>query len=95
MLNWDDDGAACILERAAQALRPGGRVVIVEMLRDEGAHRGALCDLHLLAVTGGRERSFAEYERLMDRAGLRAAPVTREPGPCQVVVATPRAPMTH
>jgi SAM-dependent methyltransferase len=84
--DWGDEKAAHILERARSALRPGGRIVVVEMLLDERTHRGALCDLHLLVVSGGRERTFADFERLFRQAGLRAEPGGLEPGLCQIIV---------
>jgi trans-aconitate methyltransferase len=89
--DWDDDAAATILERARAALRPGGRLALVEMLRDENTHYGGLCGLHLLAVTGGRERTFAEFAALVARAGLRAELPESAPGLCQVIVCCPVA----
>lgn len=87
--DWDDDAAATILKRARAALRPGGRIAIVEMLRDEKSHYGGLCGLHLLAVTGGRERTSAEFAALFARAGLRTEPYDAAPGLCQVLVCCP------
>ncbi len=82
----DDEGAAQILAYARAALRPGGRIALVEMLLEEETHRGALCDLHLLAVTGGRERTFGEFQRLLADAGFRTEPPAAEPGLCRVIV---------
>lgn len=87
--DWDDDAATTILERARAALRPGGRIAVVEMLRDEDTHYGGLCGLHLLVVTGGRERTFAEFAALVARAGLRAEAPEPELGLCQVIVCWP------
>lgn len=87
--DWDDDAAAKILERARAALRPGGRIAAVEMLRDEDTHYGGLCSLHLLAVTGGRERTFEEFAALFARAGLRAEVPEISLGLCQVLVCHP------
>ena len=73
--DWDNRDAQRILERARAALRPGGRVVILEMLLGEEGHGGGLCDLHLLAVTGGRERTRGDFERLVRAAGMRVVRV--------------------
>jgi hypothetical protein len=68
--DWDDERAVHILERARDALVPGGRVYVVELLiTDDGAF-GGLCDLHLLMATGGRERTREAYRQLLDRAGI-------------------------
>jgi len=58
--DWDDD-AIRILSNAHHALRNRGKIFVIEMMRpDESFHR-ALCDLHLLATTGGRERTRTEF----------------------------------
>ena len=61
---------------------------MIEMLLDERGFGGALCDLHLLAVTGGRERTRAEYERLLEAAGFTPTRVSRLPALCSVMAAT-------
>lgn len=73
--DWDDEAAGRILAQARATLAPGGRVFVVEMLVDERAPAGSLCDLHLLTVTGGRERSAGEVERLLTAAGFECAGV--------------------
>ena len=56
-----------------------GRLVVVEsFLGQVGQEReddiadtqGAIVDLHMLVVAGGRERSVSEYEGLLHQAGL-------------------------
>ncbi len=68
--DWDDAAARRILARARAALPIGGRVFVVELLIPEGGVAGALCDLHLLMATGGRERSATEIGRLLGEAGF-------------------------
>lgn len=75
--DWDDGDAAKILSRARSALSPGGRLFIIEMLMSEQGVSGALCDLHLLMATGGRERSQKAFERLLSQAGFRFLDVRR------------------
>lgn len=69
--DWPDDRSVDILSHSAAALRPGGEVFVLEMLRQENSHGGALCGLHLLVNSGGRERRLMEYSALCERAGLR------------------------
>ncbi|HEX6872578.1 MAG TPA: methyltransferase, partial [Micromonosporaceae bacterium] len=48
----------------------------------------ALMDLHMLLVTGGRERSEREYAQLFERAGLRFKGVTSTGTPLRLLEAT-------
>ena len=68
--DWDDGDALKILSQARATLSPGGRLFIIEMLMSEQGVSGALCDLHLLMATGGRERSQEAFERLLTEAGF-------------------------
>jgi len=84
--DWDDDRAQRILRQARAALQPGGRLFIVEMLIPEGSMEGALCDLHLLVATGGRERRSDEFERLLVAAGFKLQEVRHLPALPSVIV---------
>jgi O-methyltransferase domain/Dimerisation domain len=81
--DWDDASAVRILSNIRRAMNPGGRVVLVEMrlgaIGEPGF--GPLIDVNMMAVTGGRERTREEYERLMTAAGLRLNRVTRMESP--------------
>lgn len=70
-----DDGQCMALLRNCQAaMAPGARMVIIEQpLPDDPrtAPRSAFADLEMLVMTGGRERTEAEYRNLLERAGLR------------------------
>ncbi|NUP64012.1 MAG: hydroxyneurosporene methyltransferase [Nonomuraea sp.] len=76
--NWDDDDAVTILRNVREAMNPGGRVLVLEVVLpdDEAAHLGKDIDMRMLAIfNGGTERSREEYAALLDRAGLRLAEV--------------------
>ena len=68
--DWDDALVLHLLRHARRALPPGGRLFVIEMLLPEDGADGGLCDLHLLAVTGGRERTLSDYATLLDAAGF-------------------------
>ncbi len=84
--DWDDILALRLLHRAHRALPPGGKLFVVEMMMSEDGAAGGLCDLHLLAVTGGRERTACEYEALLNRAGFDHGGLRQLPGLPAVVV---------
>ena len=88
--DWDDTPALRLLRRARRALPSGGRLFVVEMVLAEDGSAGGLCDLHLLAVTGGRERTASEYATLLDRAGFAFEGVRRLPALPAVVVGLAR-----
>ena len=84
--DWADASALRLLHRARRALPPGGRVFVIEMALPEDGAAGGLCDLHLLAVTGGRERTAAGYAALLDRAGFDHGGPRRLPGLSSIIV---------
>ena len=71
--DWNDGEAARILERCRQAMRPGGRIIVIEMLLGEIGEPGLapLTDLNMMVMLTGRERTLAEYCGLLKDAGLR------------------------
>ncbi|XXX81387.1 methyltransferase [Sorangium sp. So ce134] len=87
--DWDDRDAVRILTNARGALRPGGRVLILELVLGDAHFGGGLCDLHLLTVTGGRERTQHDFARLLADAGLRLQRVDATPALPQLLMALP------
>jgi hypothetical protein len=76
--DWDDQRAIDILGNCRQAMVRGGRVLIVERLIPDGpgdAVPTLLSDINMLVITGGRERTNAEYAALLAGAGLRIGAV--------------------
>ena len=72
--DWDDESALRILGNVRQALaaRPDGRLILVDMVlpEDSRPHPGKLLDLLMLMFPGGRERTEAEWHRLLGKAGF-------------------------
>jgi hypothetical protein len=71
--DWDDQQSAAILKNCRTAMATNGRVLLVEAVIQPGtATSFSKCmDLNMLVMTGGRERTAAEYRALLDSAGLR------------------------
>lgn len=84
--DWPDDGALAILRRARESLEPGGRIYVIELVRAEGSFGGALLDLHMLAVTGGQERTLASFGALFAQADLNLIEVRALPSVSSVLV---------
>jgi hypothetical protein len=71
--DWDDALASRILRNCRQAVNRGGRVLIVERLIPDApgdAVPTLLSDFNMLVLTGGQERTDAEYGDLLATAGL-------------------------
>jgi hypothetical protein len=84
--DWDDAEALQILLNARATLSHGGRLYVIEMLVPDESVAGALCDLHLLMATGGRERSAEHFGQLLTAAGFELAAVRRLPTLPSVIV---------
>ncbi|MER7900497.1 methyltransferase [Streptomyces sp. NPDC096046] len=68
--DWDDESAAAILKRCAEAAGDKGVVLVVEAAGAEDERASTAMDLRMLTYYGGRERSLAELGELAARAGL-------------------------
>ena len=68
--DFADEDAGRLLEHARRALPALGRLYIVEMLLPEQGGAGGLLDLNMLVMTGGRERTLAEFQSLLNRTGF-------------------------
>jgi precorrin-6B methylase 2 len=91
--DWGDDDAVRILRRCADALEPGGRIVVVELVVDSGRRDSfaAMTDMLMLAYTkGGRERSAVQFHSLWERAGLRCTRDTTLPSLFHAMELQPR-----
>jgi hypothetical protein len=79
--DWDDAACARILGVCRRAMEPGTRLLLVETLLEKNAlHFGALADVQMMTVcSDGRERSRAEFERLLGAAGFKLARVFDTP----------------
>ncbi len=89
--DWDDDRSSAILGQCRRAMPPHGKLLVVELVLPPGeeAFFGKWLDLHMLVMTGGRERTGAEYDALFRAAGLALARVIPTPPGPSVVEAVP------
>jgi SAM-dependent methyltransferase len=71
--DWDDGQGVRILKNCRRAMRPGGRVVVIEWLLGEIGEPGfaPFSDLNMMVMLTGRERTLSEYRELLKQAGFR------------------------
>jgi precorrin-6B methylase 2 len=95
--DWNDEDCIRILRNCRRAMLPGSRLVLVESflgrVGQEVSHdiadiQGAIIDLHMFLLVGGRERSVSEYENLLQRADLSMTATTPLPSGYVLMEAT-------
>jgi O-methyltransferase domain/Dimerisation domain len=70
---FDDERAIAILTRCQQAMKPQGKVLLLERVILPGRTLELLVlemDVHMLVATGGKERTEAGYRALLNAAGF-------------------------
>ncbi len=89
--DWSDDRAVRILRNVRAAAGPEAAVLLIELVvcENERDFVGNWADLEMLLNLGGRERTAAEYAKLLSRAGFRPVRVVRTASPLSVVEARP------
>jgi hypothetical protein len=79
--DWDDDRCVTILRGCRDSIADTGSLLVIEPVLPERcdtveAAGVVMSDIAMLVYTGGRERSRAEYQRLLAAGGFRLAEVT-------------------
>jgi hypothetical protein len=71
--DWSEHQCLTILGNCRKAMKPDGRLLIVETVLAAGdaPHFGKISDIVMLVIPGGQERTEAEYRTLLSKAGLR------------------------
>jgi hypothetical protein len=89
--DWPDDRATTILRNCRKGVKPGGKLLLVEVVIAPGdaADLGKVIDLEMLVIAGGRERTEVEYRQLLAGAGWRLTRVLPTTSPTQIVEAEP------
>jgi spermidine synthase len=89
--DWDDEKSVAILRNCRRAMAPAARLFVIEAplssRNEPSLHK--LMDVNMLVMTGGRERTEAEYRSLFDAAGFALTRVTATPLELAVLEASP------
>jgi ubiquinone/menaquinone biosynthesis C-methylase UbiE len=89
--DWDDEKALTILKNIRSQMQPNGRLIVVETVvpdTDE-PHFSKFFDLNMLVMTGGKERTAAEFEQLLATAGFKLLRVIPTDLPTSLIEAQP------
>jgi hypothetical protein len=89
--DWNEDQCLTILGHCREAIKPDGRLLIVETVLPTGdtPHQGKVQDMVMLVVPGGQERTEAEYVTLLEKARFRLNRVVPTDSVVSVVEAVP------
>jgi len=90
--DWDDERAVRILSNVRAAMPPGAGLLVIERLLGEaGPHARSTVelDLHMLAVTGGRERTARQFSELLATAGFGPPAIEPTDTPFYLLAAQP------
>jgi len=93
--DWNDADAIQILRNTRAAAGPDGVVLVIEQIAPEHVEcdpQQALVirgDIHMLAATGGMERTAAEYRALLAQAGLELARIVPTASSFSIIEAVP------
>jgi hypothetical protein len=83
--DWSDEECVTILRWCREALLPGGRIVVVDMIVGEENPIAALADMNMFLASTGRERSIEEFDALFKEAGLTRRAVHQTSTPQSVI----------
>jgi hypothetical protein len=85
--DWDDKACIAILQKCAQAMKPGARLLIMEAVVAEGNIRDFAkdVDVELMVLFGGKERTQGEWQAIVDGAGLRLVNILPTPSMLSII----------
>jgi hypothetical protein len=89
--DWDDERATRILKNIRGQIPQNGRVIIVDAVVPEGDEPdfSKFFDLNMMVMTGGKERTAKEFDRLLGGAGFRFLRVIPTDLPVSIIEAEP------
>jgi hypothetical protein len=94
MHDWQDPQAIAILKNIRKAIAPESSVVLIEEIIPDTPELtwGKWIDLHMLTITGGRERTISEYTELFAKSGFELDKVVSLPiGGASLIIGRPQA----
>jgi len=89
--DWDDEKSVVILQVVRRAMGAGGTLLLIERIvdRPNEGWRTKFSDLNMLVNPDGRERTYEEWETLLQQAGYSLVDITPTASGFAVIAATP------
>ena len=85
--DWNDEQSVAILKNCHQALPEHGKLILVEAVvpATSEPHFSKFIDLNMLVMTGGRERTEAEFRQLYEDSGFKLSRIVPTESPFSVI----------
>jgi SAM-dependent methyltransferase len=85
--DWDDEHAAKILINCRRAMKPGGKLLVVDRVigPPNAPDPKKFFDVAMMLMPGGRERSEPEWKALYADAGFRITRIIQTPAPHSII----------
>lgn len=89
--DWEDELAAKILSNCRRAMRPGGKLLVVDRVigPPNAPDPKKFFDVAMMLIPGGRERTESEWKALYASAGFRLTKILQTPAPHSVIEGIP------
>ena len=89
--DWEDEKAIRILKNCREQMQPNGRLIVVDCVVPENDEPdfSKTFDLNMLVMTGGKERTAAEFRDLLAAAGFKLLRVIPTDVPTSIVEGQP------
>ena len=87
--DWPDDKAATILANCRKAIKDDGTLLIRDGVISDNDVQGSTMDITMLIMTGGKERTEAEWKNLLQSAGFTLNRVYKKQGQFDLIEAKP------
>ena len=90
--DWEDAECCTILENCRAAMPGHSKLLVIERLLPARASEDpatVMIDLHMMTITGGRERSLEQFRALLSQSGLAPSNVTSTRSGFAIVEAVP------
>jgi O-methyltransferase domain/Dimerisation domain len=89
--DWDDEKSIQILRNCREQMSPESKLILVDSVVPDSAepHFSKFIDLNMMVMTGGKERTEAEFRQLLQSAGFKLLRVIPTELPTSIIEAQP------
>jgi hypothetical protein len=89
--DWDDEHSMKILSNCRRAIRPDGKLLVIDQVIEPRNQPGMakLMDLEMLVNPGGLERTEEQWKNLFAASGFQLTRIVRTPVPQCVIEGIP------